>query len=408
MKSKALIPLGILLVAFCFSCGREDTAPDPDQLPPEIEQLDNLTVISADAEPQFDALFERERAFGEIFGQVQFGPSPYLHSVVDAQGRVIIPNESEKFINVYDSTGTKITTLGREGKGPGEFISLTHMDIIGNELYAKSANGIGLNFFSLDSLQLSQTLYLEPELEQEVRDSTSLRILSPRFYLPVDQNTLLAAYRDYAGLEPAILRLKFYLLNRQGKLISEELFRAPSYERFRVEISINIPGGVVITTLPVGRKTLFEIDSNAHIYYARTDTPLVEVRDTTGIFRRGLYLDVPRVEVNADEVIKQKGNESLAEGIRKLDLPPVWPAFDSMIIDDEDRIWISTIVEDFEVYQWWVLDTGGELLARFDWPRDKPIAYIRNGKIYTRETNQEKYFDQIVRYDMTLTDAAGS
>lgn len=393
--------LFLLLIAFC-SCSREPKVP-PTQLPPEIASLENVTVIPADAEPQFYAIIERERAFGEIFGQVSFGPSPYLQSAVDDQGRVIIPNESEKYINVYDSTGARIATLGREGRGPGEFVSLYHMGLIGDEVYAISANNIGINFFSLDSLALSQTLYLEPELEQSIRDSASLLILSPRYYRAVDNRTLLAAYRDYDKSDtPQDHRLKFYLLTREGRFSSDLLFVLRSNEKFTLDMGGNFPGGGgILTDLPISLKTLVEVDSRGRIYHARTDTPLVRVRDTTGAYRRALYLDIPRVKARAEEVIALADNgDLLKEGIRKLELRPHWPAFDAMFIDDENRLWIATVVEDFDVHQWWVLDPEGDLLTRFDWPRSSKIVDIRNGKLYARETDEEKYVDRIVRYRM--------
>ncbi|MDZ7773285.1 MAG: hypothetical protein U5K31_11200 [Balneolaceae bacterium] len=374
---------------------------DPsDQLPQEVASLENLTVVTPSMEPQYEFTFNREQAFGEIYGQVQFGTSPYLRSAVDAQGRVIIPNESEKYINVYDSSGTKITTLGREGRGPGEFTSLYHMGIIGDEIYATFASGIGINFFSLDSLVSTHTLYLEPELENIIRDSATWLIQSPRFYRTVDGKSLLAAYRDYDKKEtPQDHRLKFYLLNREGRFSSDLLLEMRSDEKFTLDMGGNFPGRGILTDLPVSLKSLIDVDSNALIYYARTDTPLVKVRDTTGTYRKAFYLDLPRVETRADDVISLADNgDFLAGGIRKMDLRPLWPAFDSMIIDDDDRIWISTVIEDFEVYRWWVLDTEGNLLARFDWPRDKPIRYIRDDHIYTRETNEERYIDEIVRY----------
>jgi hypothetical protein len=70
--------------------------------------------------------------------------------------------------------------------------------------------------------------------------------------------------------------------------------------------------------------------------------------------------------------------------------------------DDSNRLWVSTIVEDFDVYEWWVLEDNGELITKFDWPRDEPIEVIKNGKMYTRQTDEETGLERIVRYQILL------
>lgn len=55
-------------------------------------------------------------------------------------------------------------------------------------------------------------------------------------------------------------------------------------------------------------------------------------------------------------------------------------------------------MEDFEVYEWWILEETGELITTFEWPRDERIEVIKNGKMYTRQTDEESGLQQVVRY----------
>ena len=73
-----------------------------------------------------------------------------------------------------------------------------------------------------------------------------------------------------------------------------------------------------------------------------------------------------------------------------------------MFVDDENRLWISTIVEDFDVYEWWVLEENGEMITRFEWPRDEPIEMIKNDYLYTKETEDETGVQQVVRYRVEM------
>jgi len=69
-----------------------------------------------------------------------------------------------------------------------------------------------------------------------------------------------------------------------------------------------------------------------------------------------------------------------------------------MVIDDQDRLWVATTVDDMNVFEWWVLEESGEVVTRFDWPRSKPIEVVRNGHVYTRETDENTGLQQVVRY----------
>jgi len=91
--------------------------------------------------------------------------------------------------------------------------------------------------------------------------------------------------------------------------------------------------------------------------------------------------------------------------IREADnLPESWPALNDLLIDDENRLWVSTIVEDFEIFEWWVLEETGELITRFKWPRDEPIEVVKNGYMYTLETDEDTGLQQVVRYRIEMTE----
>ncbi len=90
--------------------------------------------------------------------------------------------------------------------------------------------------------------------------------------------------------------------------------------------------------------------------------------------------------------------------------PDTWPDLHRMFIDDQDRLWIFTITESKTSYQGWVLNTDGELLARFSWPgrrssrsvRSKPIMVVKNGYLYTSERNMDEGIDRIVKHKINF------
>jgi len=75
-----------------------------------------------------------------------------------------------------------------------------------------------------------------------------------------------------------------------------------------------------------------------------------------------------------------------------------------MFIDDENRIWVSTIVDNDEVYEWWILENSGELINKFEWPRNKPIQTVRNNKLYTIEENPKTFEKEVVQYQILMNE----
>jgi len=63
---------------------------------------------------------------------------------------------------------------------------------------------------------------------------------------------------------------------------------------------------------------------------------------------------------------------------------------------------ISANEKSMKLYQWWVLDPNGKLIARFTWPRDKPIQEIKNKYLYTREKVMATRDSKIVRYQIKI------
>ncbi|MDZ7680984.1 MAG: 6-bladed beta-propeller [Fodinibius sp.] len=99
-----------------------------DQLPERFQNLDNITVYSADAEPVFQIQLKKVQKVGNT----DANPIGTLKAVaVDNAQRLFIADAKQLNIKVYRPDGSFITQLGREGKGPGEFNELSNLEIKG-------------------------------------------------------------------------------------------------------------------------------------------------------------------------------------------------------------------------------------------------------------------------------------
>ena len=102
-----------------------------------------------------------------------------------------------------------------------------------------------------------------------------------------------------------------------------------------------------------------------------------------------------------DELLSMYGGESKVNQylLQNAELPDTWPAIGDFIMDDENRLWISTITDsDNRTYTWWVLKDTGELLTTFRWPRNRTIEKIKDGFVYSRETEETTGQQTIAKY----------
>jgi hypothetical protein len=140
------------------------------------------------------------------------------------------------------------------------------------------------------------------------------------------------------------------------------------------------------------------------MYLAEPDHFLVKTYSPTGDYQSAFFYPfrkIPLTRESADEAGVSDRRRVSGREISLMDtveLPETWPVLTDMKVDDQDRLWIATTVEDMSIYEWWVLEKTGEMITRFEWPRNEPIEVVKNGYMYTRETDEETGLQRIVRY----------
>lgn len=187
----------------------------------------------------------------------------------------------------------------------------------------------------------------------------------------------------------------FFQLDANG-MIESKLFEFTSETRTQLEVFL-------YPVEPFFGNALTVLSNDNSIYWAGPDYFLIKIYSPDGLYKHAFYYPHKKITLTRESAIEAEVSDLFIRNMDSMDLPETWPVLKGMKIDDQDRLWISTIIDDFEVYQWWVLDASdGSLLARFNWPRNKPIEAIKDGKLYTRETDEETGLEKVVRYDIVL------
>lgn len=112
---------------------------DSNNIPQKIQEKDNLKVYSATTQPNHNIELSKEVNYRDT-SEVMF--SSMIKGVeVDDDGNVYIFDFRQKKVHVFTNDGNYRQSIGREGRGPGEFISPWQIRVSENKLYVMGVSG---------------------------------------------------------------------------------------------------------------------------------------------------------------------------------------------------------------------------------------------------------------------------
>ncbi|WP_073058776.1 6-bladed beta-propeller [Fodinibius roseus] len=387
-------------------------------IPAHLEGLENLTVYQRPEHPD-TLILHREQVFGITDSLlIDFVGS----MAVDDSGRVYVTSGRPNGIKVFDPDGRYLTQIGREGRGPGEFVAAPGLNIISNQLYVVDYGAYRISIFSVDSLKLIRTVNIN--LTNKIK---ALADYAVHQIIPDKNGAFLVCFKKILrevpdlpeGIKIDTLYRSYYPINKEGRLIPKQVLRIQD----QPVVTESIYQNVFPASFNFFSKPLVVVSNNGSIYTANSKDFLIKEYSPDGEYRRAFFHPYHNVsltreivlESNYDIMSKLISRGGISENmsqtminsrlrlLRQIDLPPNWPALNDLLVDDENRLWLSTIVNDQTVYQWWVLDENGKLLAGFQWPRSKAIKIIKNGCVYTEETNKKTGLERVVRYKIAMS-----
>ncbi|MCG2588219.1 6-bladed beta-propeller [Rhodohalobacter sulfatireducens] len=389
------INLGYIFLFILISCSH----PKSSNIPERLQGLDNLSVYSQEAEPLFDVTFVSEISFGET--EAVFLGSIVRSTAVDENGRVYIADFMTKTIHVYNTDGSYLGSLGREGRGPGEFQMIWVIRISGNYLHALDYQLQKISVFDLNNLEHERDINISIDQESDNKplwkNRTSQQGLFYRvtnFYIRSDGNYLII-FSDEGVSSADNVESRTYEIStfnpKEGNYLEHEIFSFDWGGRVLVN------EGLVMFNVPYKPGTQFDY-YKGQLVYGRTEEMLFKFYDENGTYQRAFFYPYSKVKLTERDVLIQYDDEQTRNAIRTDELPTTWPAFDFLKVDDENRIWISTFLDDPDLYEWWIFKRSGKLLAKFIWPRDRHIEVVKDEYVYARETDKETGVQQIVKY----------
>lgn len=389
----------IALILFLFSFGCNDPSTEKiekkeifevvgtehisvlEETPVHIQEIENLTIFSGNSKPIYNIELNKEYTFGS--GD-EFNFYWIFDCFADNNGRLIVWGSDftrGEGVYVFNSDGTFNTQLGKQGRGPGEYTQI--IQLVGKEekIFITDYGNMRLNEYSTKDYSFIKSTLFETLKTKEKNNITSVLGRNDGNYL-----VSFADPRSQIGWRYS----QNVILDEKGKRVSNNSIQ------FKVGMQIKKVGGSMRPTLPLTflGNTFTALSSNDELYTAWSPEFLIKKYDLNNIYQSAIYYPILGVPFDlgdyTESTLFSPEPMQIKQALSDMDIemPEFSPLVEEIIIDNENRIWVSIAVgKEKKKYEWWILKESGELLAKFSVNQNQRLYDIKNGYVYIRKDN---------------------
>lgn len=296
--------------------------------------------------------------------------------------------------------------LGREGKGPGDFLEITSLQLMAKNRLMAYDKALGrVTVFDLDSNKV------ESIFNTSSKNSSNFPMY---FYTAGVQKPVFYAraepyFRD--SDKPDMKReIQLQKYDSEGELQFASVMTKPSNDAF----IFRNQGNMYVNPQPAwGNKSIFRFKNN-HIYYNWTGNNNIEVYNHDGAKIESISLTIPRMSITEDDItraldfeafIMELPKEVLKEAYLNQMPNEYWPFINDFFIDDKHRFWIAKphhLKNDSRVWQ--IHDKEGILIDELILPAGYTVHQIKNDYLIGELFNFEDFSSTVQIYQLHETE----
>jgi len=403
---KTIIPI-IILTILLTSCDRADNKNKAEDAELSVVPSHDITITRSHIiENGLTALENDETDYVYIGYMGNFS--------VDSSGNVYVMSggiNGDQQIFKYGPSGQLKEKIGKKGRGPGEFQMIANIDIGSDILYVYDENLKRISLFSTTNSKLLGTFALQSDLLREINEEGIFQYSSEFYPLSEEKIVVRAEENNLVQLLQGKTTKKagnqynhyYHLIDKTGKAFEDHHFKMLDNRFGQIG-----PFPMTEYNLPHNLNFGVKINPAGKIYSTPTDSFLIKVEDIYSDEVKTIQFPYANADLDTDKISNHyPESHSLKDISVSYTFPSVWPAINRFLLDDENRLWVSTITASYDEYEWWIIEDE-ELIATFTWPGNKldrgieeeAIKAIKKGKIYAYELDEgSNRTGSIVVYD---------
>jgi len=346
----------------------------------KIEKKDGVTIVHNPKEP---VKKPESPSSLDLIQDLCIGDSPddenYWFStiggvMVDVEEDIIVIDEKEVVIKVFDKTGKHLRTFGKRGGGPGEFNTASRISLKGGkDIVVLDRGNNRLSYYSKEGLRLK-------EIPLGKYSSISRAKPDSKGYIYADTMTV--------DGDTGIYEIKRF--DPELNMI-DTIAKAEQVRKFP---EVN----------PVPEWFMYMVLEDDRFIWGRNTKYELTIHDQGGRPVKKIIKDYDPVKITKKEqekIIEERFRGLEIPDMIKIIFPKSYPPFYYFICDDLGRIYVRTQRENKQGdLKWDVFDEEGVYILSFFLPPGELLYCIRNNKAYTFINETEDGIPVVLRYRM--------
>jgi hypothetical protein len=252
---------------------------------------------------------------------------------LDRASRIYVLDRQSKDVRVFAPTGEYVRTLGREGRGPGEF-----------------SNPIGLAWDRNDRLWIADTR----NARYTVFDTAGNYVESHRREIggwgypwggAFDAEGQLYEPSYFSDPTDSRTRNVYIRHTVAGEIAATDTFELPAADLEGSFYRIDLPNGYSIVGIPFTPELTWRFDGRGGFWFALSDQYRLYHRALVGDTLRIVEAEYERVPVQETDIAEVRerygryGSQHVNQIISRM--PQFKPAFQTFAVDDEGYLWVA-------------------------------------------------------------------
>lgn len=301
---------------------------------------------------------------------------------VDDEDQIYIADTRLQQIHKFSPEGNYLVSIGREGKGPGEFDGLNPaIKVHENRLFVLQNNAREIDVFDAQTNNFISTISIE---SIKINNKP---IGTPRNIFPSENGNVLVSFVDPYFFKPEEGEAqKFVTLSEvdlNGGFTNEKLLQIPTLFPtnnrlvYMEDNSINIFTADMYPDLKISsNEEMIVIAKSDSLHFSEYDlagSRISDFKDQTSL--------IPFTNVDLDSLSNSRGDK-IIKAINSTGKPSNWPAFEEFTVDQDGRYWIKQHEPWSDTQPWLIIDKSSDAKWTVNLPSDIKLYPGVRGNAY--------------------------
>jgi hypothetical protein len=331
-------------------------------------------------------------------GVAEGPPEQQLFRVAGAfrfpDGRFVIANGGTQEIRVFDARGRHLSSAGRKGEGPGEFVTLRNVFPYGDSILTYDFQLRRMSVF--DGAGKYARSFIMPRIREGLWPQPIGTFRDGSIMVQAGRQFMMGDSPHGVNRDPSVL----FRMSRDGEVL-DSITSVAGWERYVRTTNVNGRVGFTVHAAPFARMP-FYATAGDRVFVGASDGYEIDVFEKSGKLERRIRHNQPNRRVTRADIDRMRDariasaaaqsalyRQRTEEALQEMKVPETMPAFSNLKADSDGNLWVQEYRADGENHnRWTVFDPQGGLLARVNAPTRLNILDIGRDYILGLRTNQ--------------------